>query len=263
MASDSRQRVLLTLDCGSVDEDALRALKLLGDNAEEPEVTGLYVEDEDLLNAAQLPGLTEVSPHGELMPLSLDSLSRRLAEQAERARTDFEALARRAKLNFRFQIARGRLLDTLLAAAARSDLVVISRSLRSAGLRTRHGSHFEPLVRAHRNLLFVNEPWRSGSSIVALCEGLEGCERPLAIARRIASAEELEFVVAVPANVDAKDIDADRVVVLPEWTEQALVSVCEAEDARLLVLPPTEGLDWRSVLLRLVDRLSCSLLRLD
>ena len=82
MASDSRQRVLLTLDCGSVDEDALRALKLLGDNAEEPEVTGLYVEDEDLLNAAQLPGLTEVSPHGELMPLSLDSLSRRLADDA-------------------------------------------------------------------------------------------------------------------------------------------------------------------------------------
>jgi len=267
MAAEHPTRVLLTLDAGVVDQDALSALMLLGEG-DDVEVTGLYVEDEDLLRAARLPGLTEVSAEGQITTLNHDDLTRRLAAQASVARHSFEAVARSHRLKCTFRIVRGSVVETLVTAAAESDVVVVHRSLRSTGMRTRHGSQFEPLVRRHGNLLFVNEPWRTGSSVVALCESpsADG-SRALRIARRIAEAEGLEFLLAVPeraARTASPDrTHADEVVALRDWTEASIVDLCESADARLLVLPATDQLDWRALLLRLVDRLPCSLLRLD
>ena len=59
MTADSPIRVLLTLDCGAVDADSLRAAKLIAADGQ-LEITGLYVEDEDLYRAAQLPGAVDV-----------------------------------------------------------------------------------------------------------------------------------------------------------------------------------------------------------
>jgi hypothetical protein len=247
-----------------VDKGAFQALtSVTGEN--NLEVIGLYVEDEDLYRAAQLPGMTEVSAQGHISALDLDEMGKQIADQAERARREFENFASRLKLNFSFRVARGRAIETLLKAAANSDLVVVTRSLRSSGLRTRQGAHFEPLVQEHANLLFINEPWQSGRSVVVLCELADGvCEKALQAAKRIADAESLELVIAVPpGRADVENPDVDRVVVLRDWAESAIVDLCESADARLLVLPPTENLDWRALLLNLVDRLSCSLLRLD
>jgi hypothetical protein len=256
-------RVLLTLDCGSIDEDALKALTLLTEGTD-VQLTGLFVEDEDLYQAAELPGLTEVSASGARSVLEQGLLARRIAAEAQQARAGFEAFAKRLGLNFSFQVTRGRWIETLLAAATATDLVVVNRSLRATGLRTRAARHFAPLLQQHQNVLFVNEPWRSGSSIVCLSERNEGAgRRALNLAARLARAEELKLVVAVPAGFDRSTLrDIDEVTVVEDWTEAALVALCEAADARLLVLPPSERLDWRSLLTGLADRLSCSLLRL-
>ncbi len=261
----AKPRVLLTLDCGSIDEDALKALTLLTEGPD-VEVTGLFVEDEDLYQAAELPGLTEVSASGARSTLDQGLLARGIAAQARQARAQFEAFAAELGFNFSFQVARGRWIEALLAAATASDLVVVNRSLRATGLRTRGARHFAPLLQQQQNVLFVNEPWRSGSSIVCLTESAQGPgSRALDTARRVASAEDLKLVVAVPEGFDRTAlgaVEADEVTDVENWTEAALVELCEAADARLLVLPPTEQLDWRDLLTRLVDRLSCSLLRL-
>lgn len=264
MANESTPgRVLLTLDSGSIDEDALRALKLLTDQSE-IEVTGLFVEDEDLYQAAKLPGLTEVSPSGAVSSLDHEVLAQGVAAQARRARAQFEAFARQLGFNFSFEVARGRLIETLLNAAAASDLVVVHRSLRVTGLRTRRASDFAPLVQQQQNMLFVNEPWRSGSCIVCLYESDTAAGRAaLEAATRIASAENLELLVAVPTATDTGLINVGRVTFIEDWNEQTLVTLCESADARLLVLPPTDKLDWQSLLTALADRLACSLLRLS
>lgn len=263
MASESLpDRVLLTIDSGSIDEDALRVLNLLTGRTD-TEVTGLYIEDEDLYQAAQLPGLSEVSPSGAVSALDHEALSRGIASQVRQAREQFESLARQHGFNFSFKVTRGRLIDTLLASASSSDLVVVSRSLRVAGLRTRRASHFTPLVAQQKNLLFVNEPWSSGSSVVCLFESAADANRAaLQTAARISDTEKLQLHVAVPVTVDTSLIEADKVTVIDNWNEETLVNLCESADARLLVLPPTDQLDWRSLLTGLADRLSCSLLRL-
>jgi hypothetical protein len=258
-------RVLLTLECDRLDADAMKAVvRLAGDG--ELEMLGLFVEDEDLLRAARLPGLTEVSVNtGEVKTVSVEQIQEQVAGQARRAREVFEASARGLKVKHSFRIARGRAVDAVAEAALTSDIVVVSRALRASGLRSRRGVHFESLVKKHGNILFVNEPWASGASVVVLCESTPtDCERPLSVARRIADAENIELVLAVPPGAQSVERSpADRVVHLDAWSEDAVAALCDQEDARLLVLPPTEKLDWRALLMNIVDRVPCSLLRLD
>lgn len=262
-SAESTKTVLLTLDCGTIDEDSLRALKLLTED-EDVEVTGLYVEDEDLFRAARLPGMAEVSVSGEVTTLNHNHLTAQISREAQRARNQFESFVRNLRLRGSFQIARGRVVETLVNAAANSDYVVVSRSLRTSGLRTRHGSHFEPLIQNQRNLLFVNEPWRSGSSVVVLCESSPGqCERAMTIARRFAADDNLSLLIALPNSNHTATDSAFQQVVMQSWNEDAIVELCASADARLLIVPPTSRLDWRQLLLALVDRLPCSLLRLE
>ena len=263
--SKKRKRVLLTLDCDTLDTDALSVLTVLADK-KGLEITGLYVEDEELLNAARLPGLREISHvTGTVTQLSADRISQQIASQGQRARLHFEASTRRLPYKASFVVARGRAVDTLTAAALKSDIVVITRSRRASGMRTRSGSHFEPLMSMHKNILFVNEPWASGDCIIALYEPSRVDHiSALRTARRFADAEQLDLLVAVPREHAVKlPVDTDRIVTLENWSEGTIAQLCERENARLLVLSRSEHLDWRTLLVYLVDRLPCSLLRLE
>jgi hypothetical protein len=265
MASEKATRVLITLDCDQLDADAFKAIVALA-NEHDVEVTGLYVEDEDLLNAARLPGLSEVSVNtGEVTALSRERIEAQIVDQARRARQQFESTARSLHYKYSFVVARGPAVETVAKTALTTDIVVVSRALRASGLRSRRGSHFAPIIERHSNLLFVNEPWASGSSVIVLCESSAGlCERALAVARRIATAEKIDLLIAVPADRSDTELpQGDRIIRLDAWTEEAIAALCERENARLLVVPPTEKLDWRALLLNTIDRLPCSLLRLD
>ena len=262
MNDEKRTRVLMALDCGVIDADAFRALGLLTGEPE-LEVTGVYIEDEDLINAARLPGAAEISTAGTVSALDPENVQAQLVQQAQHARQTFETSARHMKFDYSFRVSRGRNVDILLEAASTSDIVVVNRPLRTAGLRTRRGAHFAPLLERHGNLLFVNEPWASGRSVIALCESQSASgARALAAAKRIAAAEDLEFLVAVPPQQrDEQAVGADRTTILTDWSESAIVDLCESADARLLVLSATH-LDWQALLMGLIDRVSCSLLRL-
>jgi hypothetical protein len=121
---------------------------------------------------------------------------------------------------------------------------------------------FGPLLRLHGNLLFVNEPWESGSSIVVLCEDQDAVSgRALAIARRIADVEGLPLLLATRDSVESNL--ADRIVHVTDWSEAEIAALCEAQDARLLVLSSLEQLDWQLLVPALAERLPCSLLRLE
>ncbi len=265
MASDKTTRVLFTLDCDHLDTGAFKVIVALAD-ARDLEVTGLYVEDEDLLDAARLPGLSEVSVNtGEVKALSRETIEAQIVSQAQRARRQFESAVRGLNFKYSFRVARGRAAETVAKAALATDIVVVSRALRASGLRSRRGSHFAPIVEQHTNLLFVNEPWASGDSVIVLCESsTDLCDRALTVARRIAAAENIDLLIAVPPGSPVTEAPSDeRVIRLDSWTEDAIAALCERQNARLLVVPPTERLDWRALLLNIIDRVPCSLLRLD
>jgi hypothetical protein len=264
MSTGGRLRVLISFDSARPTEELLALLpQLLG--PAELELTGLYVEDEDLLRAAQLPLLREVSLKGQLSELNAERLHREQSREAATIRQAFEQLASGMRLQHRFIVTRGRATEELARVAADSDFVMVARALRASGLRTRSGAHYGALVRQPNNVLFVNEPWRSGSSVVVL----QGTPQATAAARRFAAADDLRLILAVPPDEARRGTPTgglpegiDRRVALPAWTEEAIADLCLAEDARLLVVPRTENLDLSELLPQLMDRLPCSVLQL-
>ena len=263
MRTETTTRVLISFDCGHPSEELLQLLpRLLGTRP--LELTGLYVEDEDLLRAAALPGLREVSLNGQVAEMDVDRLQKEQAAEASAIRSTFEAVAARMRMQHRFLVTRGRASEELTRIADDSDFVLITRALRTSGLRPRSGVHYDRLLRQSRNILFVNEPWRSGSSVVVL----GGTGDSLDVARRFSEAETLTVVLAAKApephglETDPRLLDGERRVTLAEWTEEAIADLCLAQDARLLIVPKTHPLNWEELLPRLMDRLPCSVLKL-
>ena len=89
------------------------------------ELTGLFIEDINLLNLAGMPFASEVcfpsATRREMDVSRLENSLRALAGEAQRA---LEAIARSTDLRSSFRVARGHLLAELLAAASATDVVV-------------------------------------------------------------------------------------------------------------------------------------------
>lgn len=263
MSRERLLRVLVAFDCAGPSEEVLISLTRLLE-IDQLEVTGLYVEDEDLMRAAALPGLREITLSGGESLLDAERMAREISREAETARAAFDELARRLigrelQLTHRFDVTRGRIGEALDRAASASDVVLVTRALRGAGLRPRRARTFTSLARQPRHVLFVNEPWRSGSSVVVL----DGSREDVARAARLAEAEGVRLVVALGPDGDAAGLPAGATPRrLPRMEETDIADLCLREDARLLVLPPAEDLDVAELLVSLADRLPCSLLKL-
>lgn len=266
MATEGRIRVLLALDGGQPDERVLRAVwQLL--RADGLDLVGLYVEDEDLLRAATLPCLREVSLTGQEAALDTARLTRDMARHVAAARSAFEALAERLapdarQLAHRFTVARGHFAEVLGREAVACDFLMVTRPRRAISLRRRLGNELAQLSSVPKHTLFVNEPWASGSSVVVL----HGNDAALEQARRLAEVEGLALVVALPVGAAPPAAERlppnTRVRQLPRWEEQSIAELCLREDARVLVLSQLGDLDWTALVGSLVDRLPCSLLKL-
>lgn len=262
MSAERHLRVLIAFDSGHLSEQLLRQLPhWLG--ADALEMIGLYVEDEDLLRAARLPGLREISFSGQPSSLEPQRIGEALAREAAAARSAFELLASRLatehrQLAHRFVVARGRVTDELCHAADESDFVMVTRTLRATGLRPRLGPSFRELIRQPRHVLFVNEPWASGTSVVVL----DGDASALGYGRRLAEAENLRLVLALPPDAPEPTEPGLTTRRLPDLDEERIAELCHREDARLLIVSPSGEVDLTGLLTSLMDRLPCSLLKL-
>ncbi len=151
-------RILFALDCEAIDQDVLKALTVLGED-QGVELTGLFIEDEDVLKAVRLPGVVEVAvSSGVLNTLSETRLSEQIQAQAQRARVEFENSTRVLDYKSNFRIVRGRSAESMSQAALESDVVVISRALRASGMRAWYGRQFELILSSHKTLML---PWLS------------------------------------------------------------------------------------------------------
>jgi hypothetical protein len=89
------------------------------------ELTGLFIEDINLLHLAGMPFASEVCfPSGIRREMDVGQLERSLRALAGEAQRALETAARRTALRSSFRVARGSPLAELLAAASETDVVV-------------------------------------------------------------------------------------------------------------------------------------------
>lgn len=135
-------RILLGMESSGPElpdiEPAVRLARLL-----EAEISGVFVQDDDLLRSAALPFAVEIPLAGGA-PRALDMarLERALRMLAQRTEAELERAAESARIRWSFRVVRGRRMPTMLGEAGEGDLVVLARTPHSpAELRQAAGAH--------------------------------------------------------------------------------------------------------------------------
>ena len=237
-------RMMLALDAlnceAALIDTAARLAASLG-----AELDALFVEDDDLYAAADLPLMQEISRNSarerEFGSGELAAALRALSREAE---ARFRAAARG-----RFRVTRARRLDALSAACADADLLLLAPARRGAVtvfLRV------QPALPAH---------------LFALCADTPASARVLDMAARLARADHdaLELVAAGPTDetrvaalahgglrITRQQLDTDASI------EEALAHIDNRPGNTLLVAADLPLAADRAALLEVLSRLRCA-----
>ncbi len=149
------RRILVALDASPSSLAALDAAAELAARAQ-AELQGIFVEDTDLLRAAESPYGREIAyPYCRPQKLSRSGMERAFRAQAEAARCALADVAERARIPWSFRSVRGDVTRELLAAAEATDLIALGHlgwSLRASG----SGSTALELIRCARSVLLLS-----------------------------------------------------------------------------------------------------------
>jgi nucleotide-binding universal stress UspA family protein len=249
-ALSSPQRILVALDGSPQSRAALDAAVRLA-VALEAEIEGLFVEDEQLLRAAQLPFATEVRAYtAPPKRLSGDRMQRQLRRQAGHAERALRRAAGPEEVPHTFRTAQGDVTQELRRAADGADLLVLGKTS-TASSRRRLGSTCQALLRdAPSPVLVIRTPVPPRTPLLVYYDGSAAAEAALRLATRLArQAEGTALDVLLPASdaaetdrlreqIRARDDTADipvRLHVLPRAERRRLSAF--ARDGGLVLLP--------------------------
>ena len=135
MASSEQERIVLALDARS--DFRAPAMDFLVTMAARLGVAleGVFVEDAELLRAAELPFVSEVGAAGQERMLTADGLRRTNRELSAEMNRLMSALAGQRQVAWRYRVAEGDWLLTALQAGARCDLFIPPRLRRASAVR--------------------------------------------------------------------------------------------------------------------------------
>jgi nucleotide-binding universal stress UspA family protein len=264
------RRILVALDASPASLAALDAAAELA-NALSVELSGLFVEEVNLLRVAALPSTRAPgSFSGRPAPLERQGVERGIRAEARRAREALAAAAERNLLRWSFRVARGMVAPEILAATSEANLVVLGRTGWS---RSRMGSTARAVaMSAPGPALIVGSDARPGSSVLVLYDGSESSERAIALAADLARKRGVTVVIPAKASQDARSLiaRAERrlaergmpasLVELPSGDASTLARVANHEDAGLLLVPRDAPAGEDAALAGLVEEIECPVL---
>ena len=116
------RRIVLAIDASS---SSISYLEKIAEIASTPDahLSGLYIEDEVLLLAADLPLTKEICFHVTEKPISLQQMEKEMKLFSSQAEKKFEEIANRWKLDWSFQTVRGSVGGELMQAAKTADML--------------------------------------------------------------------------------------------------------------------------------------------
>jgi len=157
----SPRRIVVGLEALPRSRAALRAAADIAARTQ-VELLALFVEDANLLEWAGLPFAREVGLTSAVArTLDAVAMERRLRAMAQEAQLALAEMARGTSLRWSYRVARGALMNELLAAAADNDLVVAAAVAEWTPRRLASS--------AHAAVLLVQELIRPGTPVVAAC----------------------------------------------------------------------------------------------
>lgn len=231
------RRILVALDASADSAAALEAAVALAARLE-AELTGLFVEDIEVVRAAGLPFAREIRVF-QHAPRSINAaeLEAQLLARARAIERTFAHSAGEADVRFRFRRVRGRVDAEVLAATGDVDLVVLGRAGHSPLARRRLGSTARAmLARGSRPVLLLGRRVQFREPVFAVFDGSEAGLRALAVAVDLARGGPQPLHVLVTADsaarVAALEVEARRAL-SPGAGAPVVHRIVGADSARL------------------------------
>jgi nucleotide-binding universal stress UspA family protein len=197
----SIERILVALDASSHSVAALETAAELA-SVFDAKLIGLFVEDVNLVRAAELPFSQEIGFFSPVLrQMQLSELERLFRVQAGMMRETMQQIAGRRQLAWEFKVARGPVSAELLSAEADADLTVLGRIGRAPGTPRRMGSTVRMVVMQGRRLTMIlhQDSWLIATPVMAIFDGSPVAEKALQAARKLARTRDgglLLFIVA-------------------------------------------------------------------
>ncbi len=271
--NDKRQRILVALD-GS--RESLAALEAAVSLAEEldADLIGLFVEDVNLLRLAQMPFAREIHmTTARLRALTGEDMSQAMRLQAARARRALQEAAKRAQVESEFQIMRGLVPASVVAAAVDADLLILGRFSRSVSRRRLGSTAKAALAQARRTILLTRQRLAIDRSVLVTFDDTDLSWRALRKAAALSHPNyPLMVLLLTPTLAEAEKWRAEVSVWLEERNQQAnfrqlteatmprLLHVVQAENCDLLIMGSERLPVAAETAVSLLNQLDCSLM---
>lgn len=239
------RRILVALDASPHSQAALDMAVRLAMGFEAT-LEGLFIEDENVLQAARLPIAEEVRSH-TLPPKSLNDrrVKRQLRYQAERAEAALQQVAERAEVEHTFRVVEGQVTRELLKAAQEADLLALGKTSTTSS-RRRLGTTCETILsEASGPVLVLRQAIQRHQPVLTYYDGSETAATTLRVAAQLAiNAGNSVLKVFLPATDDAepdrlrKEVYEQYADLVPQLQVRLLT---ETEINRLAALTRQEG----------------------
>lgn len=242
------RRILVAVDASAHSLAALDAAARLAASME-AELTGLFVEDVNLIRLAALPFAKEIRwPSSSRRVLDEVRMERELRLLASQARRALAAAADEVNAEWSFRVVRGTVSEEVLNAALEADLLSLGRASRPLTRRVRLGSTAQAVaVHAPRSVLLARKGTDPEQPIVVTYDGSFVGSRVLNAAVRMSQLNDSNLIVLVMAD------DADEAPHLAEKASHMLGERVAHAEYRFL---PTNGDEY---LAQLITREKCAL----
>jgi len=204
------QRILVAVDASPESRALLEIAADLARCFESP-LTGLYIEDEDMVSFAGLPVGREVSIAGaRVLDLTRQRLQSHFQNQASQAQRSLEVIATARRISHSFVVRQGRPEREIRAAAEKMDLLAIAPKL-DAILRPRGQELRRRFMESSAaGLLVVPDLSKTAHEgpVGTIYTGTPASERAVRVAMRIAQGLERQVLVAlVPGDEETRELE--------------------------------------------------------
>ena len=197
MRNNLIRHIAVALDCSPHSLASLNAAAELARRMH-ADLTGIFVEDLNLLRMAALPCSHEIRIYtDEPEKIDLLQLERSLKRQAREAESALQHIAKEFMVEHSFRVCRGMVPAEVILAAHEADLLVLGRSGRSPSCRKGLGSTAtKALAEGKRPLLLMRTGFAAKEwPVLVLYDGSTGSQQALSTALSLAEPGTLHVLI--------------------------------------------------------------------
>ena len=200
----SIRRILAAVDASPNSLNILKTAAILASGLR-AELSGIFVEDINLLRLAGLPFARELAWSSSTeLHLDYQRMERVLRGRAAHAQQAVVTITTQLKLHSSLQIVRGHVVQELLRAAAGTDLLILGKAGASPGKRLGNVAQRMALEAPCSVLLLADMGKRRHGPVMMAFSGQASEENALSAAAQMARLEQRNLLVAIsaPTEVD-------------------------------------------------------------